>query len=377
MKNKLNFACFVSFVPKWVVALGAVFWVGCQSSSDGEFKGAREVEAKHLARLDDRPANGGQVLTIDSPDWGTALYYALKRTSRNLNDDDFNASTYQVANDVTTILPSAFEEEPFTGRVVVKHENGKPRLMAYMRSGILVKTGTITDEEGQKRTAIDYDSSGRPVQTREWDANGTLISTVDHQPTTTTTNTPPVAPANPNLPAEYKEFDAVEVRGWLVYEKTDMFFAYTGALVAFHDADRKNLARVEHYVDGKPEGKATWWHANGQKHYEATYADGEPEGLITWWRSDGSTEHEAFWQDGKLARATTWDADNQENGKVLNGNGTLLWLHPDGAKRMEAIYTDGKLSDENWWDKDGNTLPKVPTFYRVERPRITPTTPAP
>ena len=71
-----------------------------------------------------------------------------------------------------------------------------------------------------------------------------------------------------------------------------------------------------------------------------------------------------------MVRATTWDAAEQENGKVLNGSGKLIFLHPDGSKRQEASYSDGVLSDESWWDEEGNTLPNAPTFFRVERPRI-------
>jgi hypothetical protein len=45
-------------------------------------------------------------------------------------------------------------------------------------------------------------------------------------------------------------------------------------------------------------------------------------------------------------------------------------LHPDGSKRQETIYADSELSDEHWWDEEGKPLPKAPTFFRMERPRI-------
>ena len=106
---------------------------------------------------------------------------------------------------------------------------------------------------------------------------------------------------------------------------------------------------------------------------QTLYLNGEPEGLATWWRSDSSTEHEAFWQDAKLARATTWDAAGTENSKVRNGDGTLIFLHADGSIRLEAGYVDGVLSDEHWWDEEGNTLPKAPTLiFRVDRPFVAP-----
>jgi len=348
--------------------LGAMLVLGgCKSNPESK----RVVEAKFLARLD----INRQPLEIDSTEWDSALYFAVKPTARDHYANDFNSSTYQIADGQTIILAGAFETEPYTGSIIIKHTDGATRLLAHINKGLLVHTATVTDPNGQRRTAIDYDDSGTAKRTQEWDASGTLIASVDHQSGATTpepgggtsTNTPPT---NPNLPAKYLEFSQVEIRGWLVFDKSEMFFPYDGALVAFHDKAKQQPARVEHYAGGKPSGKVTWWHPNGQKHFEANYVDGEPEGMTTWWRSDGSTEHEAFWEDVKLARATTWDAAGQENGKVLGGNGTLIFLHADGSKRQETVYVDGALSDEHWWDEEGNALPNAPTFFRVERPHI-------
>ena len=341
---------------------------GCQSNHDSK----RVLEAKFLARLD----INRQPLEIDSTEWDSALYFAVKPTARDHYADDFNSSTYQIADGQTTMLAGAFEPEPYTGRIIIKHADGATRLLAHISKGRLVRTATITDADGQRRTAIDYDDRGTAKRTQEWDTNGTLIASVDHQAGATTpepgggtsTNTPPT---NPNLPAKYLEFGKVEIRGWLVFEKSATPFPVEGFLVEFHDKAKQQLARVEHFVGGQPDGKVTWWHPNSQKHYEADYVNGEPEGLATWWRSDGTEEHEAIWQDGKLIRSTTWDAAGTENDKkVLNGNGTLIFLHADGSKRLEAVYVDGALADEHWWDEEGNELPKAPTFFRVERPRI-------
>jgi len=372
MKKLLYFGCFA-----WPARFGAgavavlLTVAGCQSGSKKSHfsRGYRDIEAQYLARLD----INRQALPIDSPEWDSALYFAMKPNSRDYYADDFNSSTYQVADGKASLLPEAYEEEPYTGRVIIKHSNGDPHLVAYIRRGRFVETATVTDETGQQRTELKYDDRGTALKTQQWDANGTLVEVIDHQAGTTsvTPGGPGTTPANPNLPAKFIEFDQVEVRGWLMYDKSEEFFSYTGAIVAFHDSAKTKLARVESYAQGIPEGKSTWWHANGQKQFEADYVQGEPDGLATWWRSDGSPEHEAFWQDGTLARATTWDTDGQENGKVLSGNGTLVFLHPDGTKRQETIYTDGKLTDEHWWDETGKELPNAPSFFRVERPRIT------
>ena len=368
MKKMLNFCCFSKLSQFGIGAVLAVCMAGC--SSPPQSVGDRKVEAKFLARLDINRLP----VEMDNIEWGTALYFAIKPTARNLYAIDFNSSTYEITDGQTTILAGAYEAEPYTGAVIINHAEGEqPRLFAQILKGRLVNTATLTDAYGQRRAAIDYDR-GNPKRTQEWDANGTMTASIDHQAGATTEpdgGTPTPTPStNPNLPAKFLEFSQVEIRGWLVFDKSEMFFPYDGALVGFHDKAKLQLARVENYSGGKPEGKVTWWHPNGQKHFEADYVDGEPDGLATWWRSNGSTEHEAFWQDAKLARATTWDLVGTEDGKVLNGNGTLVFLHPDGSKRQETIYADSELSDEHWWDEKGKPLPKAPTFFRMERPRI-------
>ena len=347
--------------------LGAMLVLGgCKSNPESN----RVVEAKFLARLD----INRQPLEMDSAEWGSALYFAVKPTARDHYADDLNSSTYQIADGQTTILAGAFETEPYSGRIIIKHADGAARLLAHISKGRLVRTATITDADGQRRTAIDYNDRGTAKRTQEWDSNGTLIASVDHQAGTTTSEPGPnTPPTNRNLPAEYLEFGKVEIRGWRVFEKTETHFAYQGFLVEFHDKAKQQLARVEYFVEGQPDGKVIWWHPNGQIHYEADYVNGEPEGLATWWRSDGTKEYEADWQNGKLNRATTWDAAGTENGKkVLNGNGTLIFLHADGSKRQEAVYADGVLSDEHWWDEEGNELPKAPILFRLARPRLAP-----
>jgi hypothetical protein len=371
MKKMLNFCCFSKLSQFGIGAVLAVCMAGC--SSPPQSVGDRKVEAKFLARLDINRLP----VEMDNIEWGTSLYFAIKPTARNLYAVDFNSSTYEITDGQTTILAGAYETEPYTGAVIINHAEGEqPHLFAQILKGRLVNTATLTDAYGQRRAAIDYDR-GNPKRTQEWDANGTMTASIDHQAGTTTpepgggtsTNTPPT---NPNLPAKYLEFGKVEIRGWRVFEKSETDEPYQGCLVEFHDKAKLQLARVEHFVGGQPDGKVTWWHPNGQKHYEADYVNGEPDGLAAWWRSDGSPEYEADWQDAKLARATTWDLAGDENGKVRNGSGKLKFWWPDGSRHLEASYSDGVLSDESWWDEEGNTLPKAPKLFRIERPLVAP-----
>jgi len=101
----------------------------------------------------------------------------------------------------------------------------------------------------------------------------------------------------------------------------------------------------------------------GTKQFEAEYVKGEPHGIMRWYRENGSVEYEGVWQDNKLVRATTWTANDQQNGQVLDGTGTLIYLHANGQKRLEETFTDGKNTKKLFWDENGNPVEPVEPKY--------------
>ena len=121
MKKMMYFGCFASSARFGAVVVIAAFLAGCKSDSAGKNVGERVLEAKFLTRLD----KNRQLVEIDSPDWDEARYYAVKPTTHFVIKpevrfgDDFNSSTYQIADGQTIILAGAYETEPYTGRVII------------------------------------------------------------------------------------------------------------------------------------------------------------------------------------------------------------------------------------------------------------------
>ena len=387
----------------------------------------RLIEPQFLARLDEsrqaismpNPNNpaGEAIPTNAVPQadlWDTALYFAVKETSRDFSylppvreifSSDFGALTYEVddTDGTTKIKPAAYEAEPYTGRVILEN-NGTQILVAYISRGRLAETGTLWNETGELVLAENhYDELGYPAQAEEWDASGQRS---DQRPQVDPTQ-PTLPPGVQPLPAGAILVTDSEVRGEFIYQRADDALLeklneqvqaatdpdertrlqgellqaqlaaatpFNGTVFEFWDKDRTKKKRKEPVVIGKHEGTVIWWYENGQKQFEAEYLKGIPQGRTAWYREDGSLEYEGFWQDDngtpKLERATTWDATDAQSGQVTAGNGTLVYFHPNGQKRLEETFTNGLLSASSFWDDMGEPVESVDPSFIPPPPKL-------
>jgi len=387
----------------------------------------RLIEPQFLARLDgNRQAvpmpdpndlAGGVIPTNAVPQvdlWDTALYYAVKETSqdfsflppvRDIIGSDFGALTYEVddTTGATIIKPTAYEAEPYTGRVILEN-NATQILVAYINRGRFAETGTLWNDTGELVLAENhYDELGYPARAKEWDEDGQLIA-----------QRPQVDPTQPTLPPGVQPLPIgailvadSEVRGEFIYQRADDALLeklnqqieattdpdestrlqgellqaqlaaatpYNGTVLEFWDKDRTMKKREEPVVIGKHEGTVIWWYENGQKEFEAEYLKGIPQGRTAWYRGDGSLEYEGFWQDDngtpKLQRASTWDTTDAQNGQVIDGNGTLVYFHSNGQKRMEETFTNGLLTASSFWDDMGEPVESVDPSFIPPPPKL-------
>lgn len=387
----------------------------------------RAIEPQFLARLDgNRQAvampdpndlGAGAIPTNAVPQtdqWETSLYYAVKEDSRDFSflppvkeimGTDFGALTYEVDDTAgtTKIKPTAYEAEPYTGRVILEN-NGTQVLVAFINRGRLAETGTLWNDSGELVLAENhYDELGYPARAKEWDSEGKLIA-----------QRPQIDPTLPSLPPGVQPLPAgailvsnSEVRGEFIYQRADDALLETlnqqveaatdpdertrlqgellqaqlaaatpfnGTVVDYWDKNRTQKKREEPVVIGKHEGTVIWWYESGQKQFEAEYLKGIPQGRTAWYREDGSLEYEGFWQDDngtpKLERATTWDATDTQSGQVINGNGTLVYFHPNGEKRLEETFANGLLTASEFWDDMGNVIESVDPSFIPPPPKL-------
>jgi len=366
----------------------------------------RSIHPKFLARLD----AGRKPLDENSAEWDIALYHAIKPTSQDfsylppvseINDANFGALTYKVDSTAgtTEMLPAAFEEEPYTGQVIVDNAAGTRQLVAYIDNGRLAEFGTLWDVNGTQMLAQNYyNELGFFSQSKVWDENGTLIA--EKKPPKPD---PSLLSGIQPMPEGAILVSESEVRGEFIYKRADdseleklesqiknatnpsektrlegelrnMQIAagtpFSGIVMEFWDEKRTQKKREEPVKFGKHDGTVTWLYENGKKQFEAQYLKGIPQGLTAWYREDGSQEYEGFWENDKLLRATTWDSTNQKTGEVTAGNGTLIYFHPNGQKRLEETFANGDLTATKWWDEEGNEVESASPSFIPAPPKL-------
>ena len=245
-----------------------------------------------------------------------------------------------------------FEEAPFTGVAVWKHENGQKSEEAAFKDGKMDGLATGWHENGQKSAEVThkdgkpnglwtawYDNGqkkgeatvkdGKPadgleaawysngqkksertwkadevISEKRWDRAGNPLvkaqeSTVQKRGTKAET---PNAVDFP--PAVVVDLDQLQFRGDFMYLKEALF---TGVAVSKYKNGQKHGEIT--YKGGKLYGLWTSWGENGQKLVELTYKDSKKDGLETWWYNNGQKRLEFTFRDGKRISSREWDKD--------------------------------------------------------------------
>ena len=111
----------------------------------------------------------------------------------------------------------------------------------------------------------------------------------------------------------------------------------------FHDGVEITLENYE-TNNGTKNGRASWWHNNGQKARIEDYngKNGKRDGKLTSWYRNGQKEREGTLKDGK--RDGTWTAWHKNGQKAKEGN--LENGKPDG-KWMQWHY-DSRIQYDNF-----------------------------
>ena len=137
-----------------------------------------------------------------------------------------------------------------------------------------------------------------------------------------------------------------------------------GPYTKWHDGSDQKW-HEEHYVDGKKDGKAVSWHANGNKSEEGVWKADVKHGKWTVWNEDGDKKSEGEYADGKKSGTWTLYFDGgQKRSEIAyeddQENGAYKTWHDNGQRAIEGTYAAGK-KDGTWteWGTDGNEVSKV------------------
>jgi len=91
---------------------------------------------------------------------------------------------------------------------------------------------------------------------------------------------------------DWSEGDVINTKkeGWWVESSVDPRLV--------DDFKATTIRTQGNYINGKQEGKVTWWYENGQKALEGNYINGEPDGTWTLWDEDGTIKKVENYQNG-------------------------------------------------------------------------------
>lgn len=86
---------------------------------------------------------------------------------------------------------------------------------------------------------------------------------------------------------------SINKKGQRVYQNQ----AFTGEMVSYHGS--KKLATADQFVNGRRQGYAKKWFADGMLGYESHYVSGVREGTTRSWWFNGNPRSETFFVNGK------------------------------------------------------------------------------
>lgn len=143
-----------------------------------------------------------------------------------------------------------------------------------------------------------------------------------------------------------------------------------------------------HFDQGVLEGKAIWWHANGELRREVTYRAGLLDGPVAEWNADGKLVRQVTFREGRASGShIDWYSPGRKRyegyselaGEVTRESfdwTTLRWSqavvhefdseqrcgrwtawYPNGQKKVQGGYQDGEAEGHfTWWYENGQKM---------------------
>lgn len=150
----------------------------------------------------------------------------------------------------------------------------------------------------------------------------------------------------------------VQKRGDVFYLPNEEVGITATSICAYKEQYGKYASKGK-LINGKFDGKWTYWYENGQIKSEQSYNNGNLDGNHTAWYEDGQMRYEKSYKDGKHdGKHTAWYEDGQikseKNYSYGKADGKHTTWYENGQKYYELNYKWGK-DDGKWtfWHEDG------------------------
>jgi hypothetical protein len=140
--------------------------------------------------------------------------------------------------------------------------------------------------------------------------------------------------------------------GRLVHRGTGQ--PYTGRALLHHPNGTR--AREIELQAGLPHGWETIWFPDSRPASHTRFKNGQRDGLVEEWYRNGQLRLRGTNHAHRLLWATSFSADGNATGQVLEGNGTLVIHHLNGTRASEHLFVEGNRTITRRWDAQGKPL---------------------
>ena len=228
-------------------------------------------------------------------------------------------------------------QKPYSGKMSSKYNNGNMKTEGDYKDGLPVGTWKFWDRDGTEYTGAVSKYVFHEIQSGE-----TLKSIANNFEV----DVDQLYELNEDIDNDTGDkIKAGQVIGVKTADDAD------GQFLFWYDKQRIKIKSHKVFINGKRNGKWTFWNENGNIVRTGSYAVGKRDGSYAYYFNDGSKKEEGAWKndqrDGLWVKYSN-NGNTQKEGTYSNGKKDGVWttLNDKGLMASKYLYENNKVIDK-------------------------------
>jgi len=228
-------------------------------------------------------------------------------------------------------------QKPFSGKMSSKYNNGNMKTEGDYKDGLPVGTWKFWDRDGTEYTGAVSKYVFHEIQSGE-----TLKSIANNFEV----DVDQLYELNEDIDNDTGDkIKAGQVIGVKTADDAD------GQFLFWYDKQRIKIKSHKVFINGKRNGKWTFWNENGNIVRTGSYAAGKRDGSYAYYFNDGSKKEEGAWKkdqrDGLWVKYSN-NGNTQKEGTYSNGKKDGVWTtwNDKGLMASKYLYENNKVIDK-------------------------------
>ena len=228
-------------------------------------------------------------------------------------------------------------QKPYSGKMSSKYNNGNMKTEGQYKDGLPVGTWKFWDRDGTEYTGAVSKYVFHEIQSGE-----TLKSIANNFEV----DVDQLYELNEDIDNDTGDkIKAGQVIGVKTADDAD------GQFLFWYDKQRIKIKSHKVFINGKRNGKWTFWNENGNIVRTGSYAAGKRDGSYAYYFNDGSKKEEGAWKndqrDGLWVKYSN-NGNTQKEGTYSNGKKDGVWTtwNDKGLMASKYLYENNKVIDK-------------------------------